>query len=74
MQGSWVRSLVQGDATCRGTTAGAPQLLEPELLEPVLCNEKPEQATESSPRLHAWRKPAHSSEDPAQPKIKQQNV
>lgn len=45
-----------------------------QLLAPRRCKEKPEQAPESSPRLHTRRKRAHSSEGPAQPKVKKQNA
>ena len=49
-------------------------LLKPVRLETVLhkrshCSKRPVHL-ESSPTLHSWRKPKHSNEDPAQPKIK----
>ena len=51
-QGSCVRSLVREDATRRGTATSAPQLLEPELLEPVPGSESPSRQRGAAPSPH----------------------
>ena len=61
VQGTWVRSLVREDPTCRRATkpvchnywACVAQLLKPTHLEPVLCNK----------RSHGNEKPAHRNEE-----------
>ena len=66
MQGTWVSAPVREDPTCHGATkrvrhnycaraprAREPQLLKPERLEPVLCNE----------RSHRHEKPAHRKDE-----------
>ena len=86
MQESWVWSLVLEDPTCHGAAkpmchndwAWVPQLLEPTCLKPTrhaLQQEKPLQREAChhggvAPSLCSCRKPAHSNEDPVQPKLK----
>ena len=65
MQGTQLPSLVREDPTCCGATK--PMLLSPRTLEPVLCNKR-SHCNEKPAHLNE-RKPMHSNEDPAQPKV-----
>ena len=72
LQATQVRSPIQEDSTCHGTTtiielsrAHKPQLQKPMHLVPVLCNEK-NCHDERSNALQLEKSP-HSSEDPAWP-------
>ena len=64
------RSHMPGAAkpACHNYWACAPQLLKPECLEPMLHSKRSHR--NEKPTRRNWRKPAHSNEDPTQPKIK----
>ena len=68
---AWCRS---AKPLCHSYWAHVLQLLKPSCLEPVLCNKKEKPCTTMKRSSHhSLRKPTHSNEDPAQPKINKQN-
>ena len=74
MQGTWVRSLVQEDHTCRGASTVVPPTTEPEFQSP--CSTAREAAAREALNLNREEPPLAptrekpSNEDPAQPKTK----
>ena len=75
MQGIWVQSLVQEDATCHRTTKPMFCNYWARALEPTLCNKRSHHS--EKPTYQSWRvaltllnqrKSVHSNEDPVQPK------
>ena len=79
MQRTPIRSLVQEDPTCLGqlslytTTTGSEHLEPGPHSKRSHCNEKPVHCNyEELPAHH--KKPAHSSEDPGQPKIHNKSI
>ena len=64
MQRTQVQTLLRDDSTCLGAASPCVPWLSPHALESMLCH----RMSHRSEKLHHpnWRKPAHSSEGPAQ--------